>query len=85
MEKTKDLLVVRKVDKSVYRKFREKALSRKLNVGSALTSAMKDWMSSEEKEAVNPQNILAVVGMIKTGKKVRYSSRVDALLYGLVK
>ena len=48
-KKTNDTLVVRNINKTLYNKFREKALEEHRNVGDALNQAMVEWLEKEEK------------------------------------
>ena len=77
------MLVVRKVNKAVYRRFRQKALKKNINVGTAVTEAMETWLKEkDEKETINPKALLKLKGIIKIGKKVRWSEQIDEILYG---
>ena len=75
-------LVVRRVDKKAYRKFRQKAIERRLNVGKALTSAMEKWIAEEDEPKKDPRNFLKIVGSVKMGKKGMYSEEIDKVVYG---
>ena len=44
-----DTLVVRKINKAIYNKFRERALVEHRNVGDALNQAMIEWLEKEDK------------------------------------
>jgi len=77
------MLVVRKVRKDVYKKFKQKALEEDENVGEALTEAMQYWMKAKrKKEKINVANLLKLNGIVKAGKRVRWSEQVDEILYG---
>lgn len=84
MQKQKDeMLVVRKVNKRVYRRFRQRALDENKNVGEAVTEAMEYWLREKErKKKPNIKNLLKMNGIIKTGGKVRWSEEIDEVLYG---
>ena len=41
-----DLLVVRKINKEIYKKFKQKALEENKNIGEALNEAMICWLST---------------------------------------
>lgn len=76
------LLVVRDVDKSVYRKFRQRVLEKGLKLGTALAMAMESWVEKGEGEDIDPRNLLKMSGIIKTKKPVKWSTEVDKVLYG---
>lgn len=79
----KEIHAIRGLDDEVYRKFREKALVKRLKVGEALNLAMRKWVIEEGREIVpDPKNLLKLSGIIKTKKKVRWSEEVDEILYG---
>jgi|GEM_PF-1934992 hypothetical protein len=78
-----EILVVRKVNKNVYRKFRNRALEENKSVGVAITEAMKDWLElGQSRTKLNPRAILKLNGIVKTGKEVAWSTEVDDMLYG---
>lgn len=78
-----ETVVVRKVNKSVYRQFRQKAIERRLRLGRALTNAMEKWTKEEaERNKVDPKNLLKLEGIIKTKGPARWSEEVDEILYG---
>ena len=80
---TKKMIAVRDVDEDIFRKFKAVATGENMNVGNALTVAMKQWTEKEKIKAVPDQkNLLRIKGMIKTKEKVRWSEEVDAILYG---
>ena len=45
-----DILVERKINKAIYRKFKVKAMEENRNVGDALNQAMADWLKNRTKE-----------------------------------
>lgn len=75
------MLAVRGVNENVYRKFREKVVAEKTNVGKALTMIMKKWIEEEKMEKLDPKNILKIKGIIKTREKVRWSKEIDEIVY----
>jgi hypothetical protein len=78
-----DMLVIRKVNKGIYLKFRQRALKRNMNVGTAVTEAMKIWLKADEQRGIiNPKALLRLNGIIKVDKKVRWSEEIDKTLYG---
>ena len=77
-----DLLVVRKVDKQLYRRFKQKATAENTSVGRAINDAMKDWINKKESKKIDPKGLLELNGIIKVGRKVRWSEEVDKFLYG---
>ena len=78
-----DVLVVRKINKEIYKRFRQKALEENKNVGEALNQAMDYWLS-KEKESGRPdiRNLSKLNGIIKTDRPVEWSKETDELLYG---
>ncbi len=45
-----DVLVVRKINKEIYKRFRQKALEEDVNIGEALNQAMNCWLAKEERK-----------------------------------
>lgn len=83
MQKQKDTLVVRRVNKHVYRRFKQKALEEETNIGEAVTEAMEYWLEAKQiKKKIDIKNLLKLNGLIKIGKQVRWSEQVDEILYG---
>lgn len=83
MQEQKDTIVVRKVNKRVYKRFKQKALEEETNIGEAVTEAMEHWLEEKRiEEKIDIKNILKLNGLIKTGKKVRWSEQIDQTLYG---
>ena len=79
-----ETLVVRKVNKKVYKRFRAKALEEDASIGEAITEAMQVWLGvkQKKKKKPDPKNLLKLNGIIKAGKKVRWSEEIDSTLYG---
>ena len=78
-----DILVVRKVNKNLYNKFRERALEEHRNVGDALNQAMVEWLQKQdERKRLHIERILNLNGIVKTKKPVKWSVEVDETLYG---
>jgi hypothetical protein len=78
----KGTLVARKVNRSVYRRFRQKALEAKESVGNAVTEAMEYWLKAKHLDKQpNPEKLLQLNGIIKAGKRVRWSEEIDEILY----
>lgn len=78
---------VRDVDEETFRKLRALAIARKMNIGEALTKAMRKFLEEEksrEEKRPDPRNLLKIKP-IKVGKKVRWSEEIDEILYGLKK
>jgi hypothetical protein len=80
----KTFIGVREVDEETFRKFRARAIEKKLKLGEALTLAMKNLMKEKEaeKNKPDPKNLLKISGIIKTKEKVRWSEEIDDILYG---
>jgi septin family protein len=77
-----DILVVRKTNKEIYKRFRQKALKENMNVGEALNQAMKYWLEKEEQKRPDTTKMLNLNGLIKTDKTVKWSEEIDMTLYG---
>ena len=82
-ERKSDVLVVRKINKSLYKKFRERAVEEHRNVGDALNQAMAEWLKAQdEKKKLHIERILGLNGLVKTDVPVNWSEEVDETLYG---
>ncbi len=82
-EKDKEVLVVRNIDKRVYRKFKHRAIQDDMSIGQAITDAMIEWLEKRgAHKKLNPRALLAIEGIIKPGKPVRWSEQIDEMLYG---
>ncbi|MHB1708804.1 MAG: hypothetical protein ACYCT2_04940 [Thermoplasmataceae archaeon] len=77
-----DVLVVRKTNKEIYKRFRQKALEENMNVGEALNQAMNYWLAREERKRTDVKKMLKLNGLIKTDKTVKWSEEIDEFLYG---
>jgi len=78
----KELFAVRGIEEETYVKFREKALAKRLRVGEALTLAMKEWLEKEEeREKVNPRNLLKIEPFDWGPGTERTSEEIDEILY----
>ncbi len=76
------MLVVRKINKRIYKKFKQKAIGENLSIGQALTAAMLEWLNKNEHKKYDPKALLKLDGFIKTSKPVRWSEEIDETLYG---
>jgi hypothetical protein len=80
---SKDVLVVRKINKDIYRRFKQKAVEGNKNVGEALNQAMSYWLAKDrEHEGPDIKNLLKLNGLVKTSSTVSWSMDVDETLYG---
>ena len=78
-----DILVVRKINKNLYDKFRERALEEHRNVGDALNEAMVEWLKKQDdSKKLHIEGILNLNGIVKTKKPVKWSMEVDETIYG---
>ena len=78
-----DVLVVRKINKAIYNKFRERALEEHRNVGDALNQAMAEWLQKQDdQEKLHIERILSLNGIVKAKGAVRWSEEIDETLYG---
>ncbi|MCW6170328.1 MAG: hypothetical protein LVQ96_04060 [Thermoplasmatales archaeon] len=78
-----DILVVRKINKKIYKKFKQKAQEESKNIGEALNQAMSYWLTIESK-AKQPdiRKLLKLNGIVKVDHTVNWSEDVDEILYG---
>lgn len=78
-----ETVVIRKVNKSVYRRFKEKAVEADTTMGDAVTEALSYWLEQKQKRKnPDPKLLLKLKGIIKTKKPVRWSEEIDQTLYG---
>lgn len=80
---TKTFISVRDVDQETFRKFRSMTVEERNKLGDALTKAMEKALEerANRKDNINFKNILKIKGIIKTKKRVRWSEKVDEILY----
>ncbi|MBU0760958.1 MAG: hypothetical protein KJ600_02210 [Nanoarchaeota archaeon] len=78
----KTFIGVREVDGEVFRRFRARAVENKIRLGKALSLAMKEFLEERKQPKVDIRNLDKINGMIKPGKKVRWSEEIDEILYG---
>jgi len=77
-----DLLVIGKINKELYKKFKQKALEDNKNIGEALNEAMSCWLSMEsEAKKADIGNLLKLNGIVKVYPMVKWSEDVDKTLY----
>lgn len=75
-------IVIRKVDKSVYRKLKQAAVEEDMTIGSAVTEAITHWLETREKKMrPDPHTLLKLNGIVSTGRKGRWSEEIDKILY----
>lgn len=78
-----ETIVVRKVNKSVYRKFKQKTVEEDTNMGEAMTEALLCWLDNRQKNrSPDPKLLLKLNGIVKTKRPVRWSEEIDKTLYG---
>ena len=78
-----DVLVVRKINKAIYNKFRERALEEHRNVGDALNQAMVEWLQKkDDRGKLHIERVLSLNGIVKAKGTVRWSEELDETLYG---
>lgn len=71
---------IRDVDKTVFRRFRAEAVNEGLNVGAALTLAMRSWL---EKPKVKAKRSLLDYKATDWGEGTENTSKeIDEILYG---
>ncbi len=76
-----EMLVVRKIDKKIYKRFKQKALELNDTMGDAITEAMTYWLNTKKSEEYNPKTLLKLNGIIKTEKRVKWSEQINKILY----
>ncbi len=78
-----DMLVIRKVNREVFKKFKQKALEENMGIGNAITAAMLEWINKKNhSNKPDIRNLRKIEGIIKAGRKVRWSEEIDKTLYG---
>lgn len=78
-----DVLIVRKINKVLYRRFKERAVRDGQTVGQALNQAMISWlMETERKDRQRIGKLTKLNGLIKAEGKVAWSKEIDETLYG---
>lgn len=71
-------LSVRDIDETIFREFKAQAVKEKVNVGTALTLAMKNWI-----EKKTPKKSFLSIKPIDLGPGTEnLSQEVDKVLYG---
>ncbi len=81
---TKKMIAVRNVDEDTFRKFKAAATGENMNVGNALTAAMKQWTEEEKiKKYRHRGKRAAKIKPFSWGKGTEKTSEdVDEILYG---
>ncbi len=78
-----NVLVVRKIDKEIYKRFRQKAIQENKNVGEALNQAMNYWLEKEGGiRAPDIYIFLKLNGLVRVRGAVQWSEEIDKSLYG---
>jgi hypothetical protein len=75
-------LVVRKVNKAVYREFRAKALKQWMTVGRALSITMEEWVKAPTEKSKDPKLLLKAKPIDLGEGSEDISENVDEILYG---
>lgn len=78
------ITAIRDLDEDTFRKLRAAAIEEEMKVSDVMNIAMKKWLAEKEKNKIkpDPKNFLKLKGIIKPGKKVRWSEEIDEILYG---
>ncbi len=80
---TSNVLVVRKIDNDVYKRFKQKAIEENKTIGEAINQAMDYWIKKKEEQKGHAiKGLLNINGFIQTGGEVKWSEEVDESLYG---
>ncbi len=78
-----DTIVVRKVNKTIYRKFKQRTVEEDTNMGEAMTQAMLFWLENKPFiKRPDPKLLLKLNGIVKTKKILHWSEEIDKTLYG---
>ncbi|MAG01822.1 hypothetical protein CMI42_00645 [Candidatus Pacearchaeota archaeon] len=80
---------VREVDEEIFHKFKAKTVEERMNLGYALTLAMKKWLTEEKnkndsgEEKLNGVRQLLKIKPFSFGKNTsQLSNEIDDILYG---
>lgn len=76
------ITAIRDIDEDVLRKFKAKAVERRMKMGDALTVAMKKWIREREKERVSVKALLKMKPFDWGRGTEKTSLEVDEILYG---
>ena len=77
----KTFIAVRDVDEEIFKSFKEASIRERMNLGIALTLAMKTWLK-ERLENKKEAGISGIKPEIVGDKKVAWSKEIDETLYG---
>ncbi|MBS3175024.1 hypothetical protein J4440_04045 [Candidatus Woesearchaeota archaeon] len=75
----KTQITVKEVDKKIFQELKAEAIKRKLNVGTALTLAMQNWLSSLRKKK---KDLLDLKPSDWGPGTERLSEQIDEVIYG---
>lgn len=82
----KTFIGVREVDEEIFKKFRARAIEKKLRLGNAITLAMQKWL--EDKKQKDKEKLKGVKELLKVKPfdfglgNERLSTQIDEILYG---
>ncbi|MBI1971931.1 MAG: hypothetical protein HYS53_01380 [Candidatus Aenigmarchaeota archaeon] len=83
---TKKMIAIRDVDEEVFRRFRAKAVEDKINLGGAVTVAMRQWVEDNRPKKPVQRGVHKIKGRAKPfnwGKGTENTSEeIDEILYG---
>ncbi len=83
---TKKMIAVRDVDEEIFRSFRAKAIEHRMNLGSAVTVAMRQWVETDKPKKTAQRRVHKIKGGVKPfnwGKGTENTSNeIDEILYG---
>lgn len=75
-------LVVRRVNKAIYREFRAKALKQRMPVGRALSITMEEWLKAPSERPKDPKLLLKAKPIDLGSGSENISENIDELVYG---
>jgi hypothetical protein len=78
----KEIVAIRGVDEEVLRKFKAKAVEKRMKMGEALTLAMMRWLKEERRKRINPRNLLKLKPFDWGKGTEKTSKEIDEILYG---
>ena len=78
-----EMLTVRKVNKRVYTRFKARVSESRINLGTALTQAMEEWLRNKDKKNKKSLKKLMEFKPIDFGPgSEKISGRMDEIIYG---
>ena len=77
-----DVLVVRNINKQIYKKLKQKAVEEDISVGTALNEAIEYWLNAKtSRKRPNPKNFLKIKPVDFGEGSENLSLNIDEMLY----